>query len=204
MSARRFDFRAIHGASNTRHGLALGEGGKIALTEDEGSNWNVRQMYTRKGSDSIHTAVVSETGPGNRRNKDQEKDVRYDLHAIHMAADGMNAWAVGERGKILTTEDRGKSWTVRDTDTDIDFMGLHAATDGKRGWAVGECGVILKTANAWTASDNEGGCRVVTELMDIHFDADGRVGWGCRTSREHADVRRWWRKLDGTGKGGRL
>ena len=66
---------------------------------------------------------------------------------LDMAAAGSRLVAVGERGRILLSDDNGRAWRQADvvpvsvTLTAVTFVGNH-------GWATGHCGVVLHTVNA--------------------------------------------------------
>lgn len=64
------------------------------------------------------------------------------------------AWAVGTGGKIVRTEDGGKSWIRQKTPTIENLQGI-AAWDPKTAIAAGNKGIILHTSDAgttWSAS----------------------------------------------------
>jgi photosystem II stability/assembly factor-like uncharacterized protein len=62
------------------------------------------------------------------------------------------ALVIGYRGKILETEDSGKTWSIIQTPTDRALYSIRFADD-KTGWIAGQAGLILKTTDAgktWT------------------------------------------------------
>ena len=63
---------------------------------------------------------------------------------LDIAAAGTRAVAVGERGHILFSDDRGSSWQQARVPTIQMLTGVHFI-DSRRGWAVGHDGIILAT-----------------------------------------------------------
>ena len=58
--------------------------------------------------------------------------------------------AVGERGHILISADRGASWQQKEVPTRSTLTGVHF-NDGMLGWAVGHDSVVLRTTDGGTA-----------------------------------------------------
>lgn len=69
-------------------------------------------------------------------------DKFYDVEAVSPE----KAVIVGYGGKILTTEDSGRSWSVASTGTENAIFKV-ALVDEKTGWAVGQAGTVLKTTD---------------------------------------------------------
>ena len=67
------------------------------------------------------------------------------LNKIYFA-DMNKGWTVGVAGIIMTTNNGGKTWTVRENHVDEDLLDLFVV-DGKFVWAVGYNGTILKSIN---------------------------------------------------------
>ena len=67
-------------------------------------------------------------------------------HALFLdgAAIGGHMLVVGERGRILVSDDGGRSWTRADVPTRATLTGV-SLIDGSHGWAVGHDAVILRT-----------------------------------------------------------
>ena len=71
---------------------------------------------------------------------------------LAIAAAGARLVAVGADGVIVTSDDRGKTWTQSSTPVGVTLTAVSFATD-RVGWAVGHSGVILVTHDAgrtWT------------------------------------------------------
>jgi photosystem II stability/assembly factor-like uncharacterized protein len=65
---------------------------------------------------------------------------------ISIARAGDRLVAVGERGRILISDDNGKSWRQIATPTSVTLTQVRFATPAA-GWAVGQMGVVLHTAD---------------------------------------------------------
>lgn len=83
------------------------------------------------------------------------------LFGVAIQPDG-TIYAVGSKASLLTSTDKGKSWTLqtvheRNGDQlfqDRDLYSIRFAPNGKTGWIVGEDGLILKSddgGKTWTA-----------------------------------------------------
>src|SRR5690554_5594701 len=69
-------------------------------------------------------------------------DKFYDVKALSPE----KAIVVGYGGKILTTNDSGRSWNVAQSNTDKAIYKV-AMADETNGWAVGQGGTVLKTTD---------------------------------------------------------
>jgi photosystem II stability/assembly factor-like uncharacterized protein len=69
-------------------------------------------------------------------------DKFYDVHAVSPE----RVIIVGYAGKILTTEDGGRSWAVRPSGTDNAIYKVRML-DQENGWAVGQSGTVLRTSD---------------------------------------------------------
>lgn len=93
---------------------------------------------------------------------------------LDVARAGEALVAVGERGIVLRSTDRGASWTQMPTPVDVMLTAV-AFTGAQRGVAVGHDGVVLTTADAgqtWIKVRED--AEVETPLFDIHFDDAAR------------------------------
>ncbi len=89
------------------------------------------------------------------------------LLAVTRAGDKLVA--VGDRGHVLLSADRGISWTQSLTPTRALLTGVSFPA-AQHGWAVGHDGVILATQDGgltWTRQD--GGKDLETVYLDVHF-----------------------------------
>ena len=90
---------------------------------------------------------------------------------LDVAEAGNRLVAVGERGHIVTSDDRGANWTQSDVATRAHLNAV-VFVDDKKGWAVGEDAVILHTSDGgkiWQRQfdDRDAGAR--GPLLDLCF-----------------------------------
>jgi photosystem II stability/assembly factor-like uncharacterized protein len=94
---------------------------------------------------------------------------------LDLAKAGERLVAVGERGHVLLSDDRGKSWRqAAEVPTRTTLTALHV-TDAKTLWAVGHGGVILRSADAgerWQVAHGKADGPDV--LLAVRVEADGR------------------------------
>lgn len=77
--------------------------------------------------------------------------LRDNLFAVTVTG-GDVAWAVGNFGSIYVTEDGGKTWQARTSNTKQPLFSVDFADD-RHGWIVGKSGLILRTVDGgktWT------------------------------------------------------
>lgn len=91
------------------------------------------------------------------------------LFGISFADSGKSGAAVGDRGTVLLTSDGGKSWSVREVDTDMAL--LDVALAGERAIAVGQLGLVLirDQSAIWTESSVD----IEERFMSVDLHADG-------------------------------
>ncbi|WP_395015762.1 WD40/YVTN/BNR-like repeat-containing protein [Dongia sp.] len=98
------------------------------------------------------------------------------LNDLAMTPDAARAWAVGEHGTILVSDDLGHSWTAQASGTDADLYGIQMLPEGSCGWIVGDAGTILKTADGGrTWQPQASGTQ--QRLIDVTVLGDCRRGW---------------------------
>jgi hypothetical protein len=110
--------------SDFRRCWAVGQGGTILATQDNGQSWQAQ--------------VINSTST---------------LSSVTFLADGLRGWAVGGSGTILATKDGGQSWQVQASSSTSWLHSVTFLADGLRGWAVGLSGTILATKDggqSWT------------------------------------------------------
>ena len=110
------------------------------------------------------------------------------LRAVE-STDGVNAWAVGDRGTIVHTSSAGSTWTVQSTSTTASLRTLDFS-DGSHGWAAGEKGTVLHTVDGGLTWDRQSTSTTAT-LNSVSF-ANNWNGWAVG---DHGTVLR-------TGDGG--
>lgn len=101
------------------HGLLVGGGGTILLTEDGGSSWNQAKIA------------------GDQKTK---------LASVFFI-DQKTGWAVGEAGKIYFTNTGGKLWSEQASNV-VENLSDVFFVNAEEGFAVGDGGVILHTKTA--------------------------------------------------------
>ncbi len=107
----------VHFVANGSTGWAVGSGGTIFNTTDEGYNWNRQVSGTTQ-----------------------------DLHAVQFLSNDVG-WAVGKAGTILRTDDGGRTWATQLSGTTSDLNAVTFLLDGQNGWAAGNDGTILSTSD---------------------------------------------------------
>ena len=96
------------------------------------------------------------------------------LNAVAMA--GSRVVAVGQRGHVVFSDDRGRTWTQAEVPVSVDLTSVHFPSP-RRGWAVGHGGIVLAT--------RDGGQTWRKQL-------DGRlIGPLLRASYAREDIERW-------------
>lgn len=159
---------------------AAGTGGKIVRSEDGGNTW-VRQetgttanlqgvaawddkqaiavgnrgliFYTADGGASWKAAKTPDSGDNPNK-------------LLKVRVFGDTAWAVGEFGALLRSNDRGATWESALPAKDLAWNDVYFV--GQKGWLVGEFGSIMHTEDGgatWTemVSENK------TSLMSVAF-----------------------------------
>ncbi|VXD04429.1 Glycosyl hydrolase [Pseudomonas sp. 9AZ] len=77
--------------------------------------------------------------------------------------------AVGWRGHILYSDNKGKSWKQASTPVDIDLTAVSFPSP-KKGWAVGHAGVILNTVDGGETWSKQSDGRTAGPLMLDHYE----------------------------------
>ncbi|MFH1974839.1 MAG: YCF48-related protein [Pseudomonadota bacterium] len=90
--------------------------------------------------DKLQAAATEKKADLNGRGHITYRDDLYDIDF----ADTDYGWAVGCWGKIVHTQNGGKSWSRQDSKTDSYLYSVNF-TDRLNGWAVGNYGIILHT-----------------------------------------------------------
>jgi len=95
------------------------------------------------------------------------------LDAVSVAGDVV---AVGERGAIVLSEDKGSTWKRVSVPVSTTLTGVSFAPGSKRGWAVGHQGVILRSEDngrSWTRQTHREGEEEI--LLDVLALSDERA-----------------------------
>ncbi len=102
------------------------------------------------------------------------------------AAAGERLLAVGERGLVLRSDDRGASWAQVATPVSVTLTGVRFA-DARTGWATGHGGTVLATTDAgasWTLVLD--GTRIA-QIEQAAAQAAGNSAWQQAAARLQAD-----------------
>ncbi len=145
------------------HRWAVGAGGVILVSQNEGASWTPQTSGTTSDlrgvafADATHGwavgagGMILATSDGGTTWAPQASGSTLDLSGV--ACSGANtAWAVGAGGTILATTDGGTTWAPRTSGTVQDLRTV-ASAGGSNGAAVGAAGTIVTTADGgatWT------------------------------------------------------
>ena len=97
------------------------------------------------------------------------------LFDVELTADGRVGIAVGWNGTILTTDDSGANWTLRNSPVDTNLFDAALSSDGSFGIAVGLNGTILTTGDSganWTQQASPS----PVWLKGVSVSDDGKLG----------------------------
>lgn len=101
-----------------KSGWAVGDGGTVLNTSDDGKTWAEKNIGTSQ-----------------------------QLRSIYFKPDGLHGWIVGEDGAIFATEDGGETWSPQTSNTKQFLLSVHFIPDTQRGWIVGSGNTILTTTD---------------------------------------------------------
>src|SRR4051794_29992078 len=97
-------------------------------------------LVVAAGGTSAHVPVVLVSS--NARHFEPRKTPRQlGLRDVLVTADAL--WACGEYGQLAVSRDRGASWKLFETGTDVCLFALASAADGAV-WAVGDAGYVAR------------------------------------------------------------
>lgn len=138
-------------AWDTQHAVVAGNHGVILYTADGGSSWKAAQVPKSDNPNKLFRVRIF---------------------------DGV-AWAVGEFGSLLRSDDKGVTWTraMDEKDRAWNDVFFH----GQNGWLVGEFGTVMRTTDGgatWTQNelDNKVSLMGVDFRDDQHGVAVGLTG----------------------------
>lgn len=159
--------------SDAQNGVIAGREDEMFKTADGGQSWIAQTIEPSPGiSGELRGVAVADHrtfhavgfGPvsGQRRGAilktDAQRDNVWHLHVDTLRQnlfdlaffDGLNGFAVGDRGSVLATHDGGVTWTYQVTPVSGDYVGLSGISAAKPGKAVivGNKGTILVSADA--------------------------------------------------------
>lgn len=136
------------------HGVIVGAGGSILLTDDAGATWDKGTIFG--SADARLNAVffanrkigwavgingkIFQTVNGGRVWREQKSTVAADLTDIFFTSTS-DGWAIGDAGAMLHTTTAGNVWKAVDAKIKHRLERIYFV--GRRGWAVGFGGTIL-------------------------------------------------------------
>jgi len=85
---------------------------------------------------------------------------------------GNRVVVVGQRGHILYSDDRGRTWTQASVPVSADLLAVHFPTASK-GWAVGHSGVVLATSDAGKTWVKQLDGRSAAQAMIDYYEQQG-------------------------------
>ncbi|MDQ1318167.1 MAG: hypothetical protein QG588_1824, partial [Candidatus Poribacteria bacterium] len=85
-------------------------------------------------------------------------------------------YAVGDKGVILTSADKGTTWTKQDSGGEVPLQSIFFVNEND-GWIVGDAGAVLHTSDggAKWEKQNSG----ITEKLRSVFFANNTIGWAA-------------------------
>jgi photosystem II stability/assembly factor-like uncharacterized protein len=150
-----------------RYGWVIGDRGIIHTTQDNGGEWlpqnpklsdNISDIFFRSRDEGW---LVTTSATGSRILKSVDGGENWELVHQLVVDPGTRSsdvpilyslafpnkkqgWVVGDSGRILHTEDGGKSWRRQESGTQDELVHVRFIND-RRGWVVGGKGIILYT-----------------------------------------------------------
>ena len=172
-----------------QRGWTVGAGG-ILRTLNGGESWSLQNSGLRGNLVSVSCgtdgeegwvvgfgAFLSTTDGGEHWkavNLDQKLEAAFYYSRIRLNSNGSRGWVTRDDGGILTTADRGKTWTKQTSGTNTLLRGVHVHGQGRLGWAAGSSGTIISTTNGgadWVTRTTS----KFSHLRAIHLDPSGRA-----------------------------
>ena len=156
-----------------RYGWVIGDRGIIHTTQDSGAEWlpqepklndNISDIFFRNRDEGW---LVTGSPTGSRILKSLDGGENWEL-VFQLTVDPgarssdvpvlysvnfpgkKQGWVVGDGGRILHTEDGGKTWRRQESGTQDELVHVKFIND-KRGWVVGAKGTILYTEDSEAA-----------------------------------------------------
>ena len=141
---------------DNRRGWAVGSGGAVVFTTDEGEYWekiktgidrNLHAVWflsPTKGFVGGDDGMIYSTDNGGRRWTSQPASSSGESIRSFFFLDGHHGWAVGDGGVILSSDDGGQSWRELRIGGGASLRKVWFS-DPKTGWICGERGILLKT-----------------------------------------------------------
>lgn len=152
---------------NTQRGVAVGDAGTMVRTEDGGTTWT---KIALPPDIKLPPDVADVVDPGD-----------FVLYSVAFS-DPDHAWAVGEFGIILASDDGGVTWHQQTSSVETSLFGV-SFPDQQHGWAVGIEATLLMTADggtSWHKQAIETPKGFLLSLYDVQVR--GNYGWAIGNS----------------------
>ncbi|WP_454868472.1 YCF48-related protein [Pseudomonas farris] len=163
------DLQDIDFDTNNVIGIAVGKGTSILATSDGGTTWRQGQQLLSEG--------------------DSPKS-RDTFRSVYIQDADSKAWAVGDRGLLASSNDRGHTWTLSSqlpspaekavggvvSAFSVNLAAIRFSNDGHTGWLAGDDGIIAKTLDGgatWRIKNRLDG----VSLNSLQMARDDQRGW---------------------------
>lgn len=136
---------------------AVGSGGGIAQSSDDGKTWTLRYTGLREALNRLYSfdgKVFWVVGAAGTVLRSDDAGLSWTQQRVPVPSqaglmdiqflDAKNGWIVGEQGTILVTRDGGKTWTPQASGTRKTLRSVQVM-DIRTGWIVGDEGTLLAT-----------------------------------------------------------
>ena len=153
--------------ANPQRGLAVGDFGTMVRTDDGGATWS---KVALPADVKLPPDVAEVVEPGD-----------IVLYSVTFA-DADHAWAAGEFGTILASNDGGVTWRQQNSSVETSLFGVSFA-DTQRGWAVGIEATLLATTDGgstWHKEAIQTPKGFLLALYDVQVR--GNYGWAVGNS----------------------
>jgi photosystem II stability/assembly factor-like uncharacterized protein len=136
-------------------------------------------LYIGCSSDETGT-TTDDTGNGNTTIEakwsvtPQTSGIDTSLFEICVDATSGKIWAVGDKGIIVTSDDKGATWKKQDIGSETPIQAVFFVNESE-GWAAGDGGTILHTKDGGGKWDKQN--TGITEKIRSIFFANNTEGW---------------------------
>ncbi|RKY02290.1 hypothetical protein DRP77_08175, partial [Candidatus Poribacteria bacterium] len=178
--------------TDPKRGWVVGENGTVLRTRNGGLSWQVMKVGDSFFDDLSFVnwfkgwiageLYIAHTPDGGKNWERQADDLGFPLHGIHFASP-LLGWAVGDFGRIIRTQDGGRSWEGYEEGHTVHQLRCVFFIDELRGWAGGTEATLLHTEDGgktWRPQETnlprKPGSHHRWDVNDIHF-IDPRNGW---------------------------
>ena len=141
--------------ATSQAGWAVGQGGTIVHTDDEGATWKAQNSGSSEYLMSVafatpqsgwavgHKGTILRTDDGGGTWKLQSSGTNQDLKSVALVTP-QSGWAVGDSSTLLHTADGGRSWQPQNSNT-FEHLTCITFVTPQLGWVVGKNGTVQHT-----------------------------------------------------------